>query len=115
MTPNEKFFHTHAGWSYDPAKETSDQGRIRCAQQLAFAESRLLEAMRVADVGVTWDEDQMEGAEQAAIWHRDENGKCTHLAALGGIIDATKAYRRVVRAELALECVEELAKLGHVT
>jgi hypothetical protein len=34
-----QFFLAHAGYSYDPTKETERQGRARCARQLAKAES----------------------------------------------------------------------------
>ncbi|MDE2097386.1 MAG: hypothetical protein KGL39_09095 [Patescibacteria group bacterium] len=34
----EAFFLEHAGYSYDPAVETKEQGRKRCARDLARAE-----------------------------------------------------------------------------
>jgi hypothetical protein len=35
------FFHEHAGWCYDPATETPEEGRLRCARALAAAEKWL--------------------------------------------------------------------------
>lgn len=129
-----RFFFEHAGYSYDPKTQTADDGRAECAEALAEAESVLLEAMRCADVGCQWENDdpellgyrkrnpwtpneEMDGTdfrrscEQVCIWHRNEDGRCTYLASLGGITDATQAYRRVVRAELALEALADLRRI----
>lgn len=37
----ERFFYKHAGYSYDPATETQEEGRVRCAKELAKAEAWL--------------------------------------------------------------------------
>lgn len=124
-----QFFYEHAGFSYDPKTETPEQGRARCAQHLAEAENLFLAAVRVADVGCAWEDDPQgfddyradkkagrladgikkpKTIEIAFIWHRDEDGGETLLASLGGVWDAGTDYRRVVRAELALECADEL-------
>lgn len=114
------FFLSHSGYSYDPKTETPMRGRIRCAQESARAESLFLDACRVADVGISWDDDpdgaqhwracgeEFESCESATIWHRDDSGTVHYLASLGGITDADSNYRRVIRAELAQECADEL-------
>src|SRR4051812_20711304 len=42
MNDREQFFYDHAGYGYDPKAETAEQGRERCARELAAAETRLL-------------------------------------------------------------------------
>lgn len=44
LTPAERFMWEHAGWSYDPKRETSEEGRVRCARELAAAEQALKDA-----------------------------------------------------------------------
>lgn len=106
------FFHEHAGWSYDPAKETSAQGRRRGAQRLAKAE-------RIAsDRGYSfeWQVDHIDSSEfsdEQPPWQlwccvmRSVDG--TVLQSLGGVDFGRDGdpwgdpYRRVVEAELALE------------
>ena len=38
LTVDQLFFYENAGYSYDPKTETPEQGRIRCARDLADAE-----------------------------------------------------------------------------
>jgi hypothetical protein len=40
-----RFFYAHAGWAYNPATETKQQGRWRCARELAHA-CRVIDAMK---------------------------------------------------------------------
>jgi hypothetical protein len=47
------FFYEHAGWSYDPATETSDEGRWRGAEVLARAEREA----RARGWSVEWEYD----------------------------------------------------------
>jgi hypothetical protein len=54
---------------------------------------------------------QPQTIERAHIWHRDEVGKVHYLASLCGIKDASPSYRRVIRAELATECADELTAI----
>lgn len=129
LTPEEAFFFTWAGYSYNPITQTPAAGRTEGATRLADAEALFLQAVKVADVGCEWEEDpdgfhhyradkkagiladgikKPERIEQATIWHRDESGTIDYLASLGGIWDADANYRRVVRAELALECADQL-------
>jgi Fic family protein len=120
-----EFFYRFAGWSYYPKTQTEEQGHRDCALILAKAESAFLEAYWVSDIGIEWSEsdageygyklgeDYNISCEQATIWHRDEDtGEIWCLASLDGIVDASKEYRRLIRAELALECIEELQRLA---
>lgn len=121
------FFLKHVGFSRNPQTQTPMQGRIACAKSLAAAESLFIEATRVADIGIAWENDpdgwsdfqcdkragRHEGAdpetcESAVIWHRDVSGDVHYLASLGAIWDADSNYRRVIRAELASECADAL-------
>lgn len=127
-----QFFFEHAGYSHDPKTETPAEGRTRGAMDLAAAEAVFMAAFRDLDVGIQWEFDpegeadykadrkagrlahgikHPDSIERAHIWHRDEQGHETSLAALCGIWDATPDYRRVIRAELAKECHDELRKL----
>ena len=113
------FFLEHAGYSWNPETQTRMQGRIECAKR----ETVFLDACRVSDVGISWEDDpdgcawadddhKPEQVECAAIWHRDESGRISYLASLGGIDDADANYRRVIRAEMAVECLDQLRALS---
>ena len=122
------FFARFAGYSYDPKTQTPEEGRKESARKYADAESLFLDAVKVADVGIEWESDpdgfsdfaadvrkgyrkrshKPATIERAVIWHRDDNGTIHYLASLGGIEDANPSYRRVIRAELAMECADEL-------
>lgn len=114
-----QFFWRNAGYSYDPKTETAAQGRERCARSLAAAESVLLEAMRVSEVQCVWEDESP--WELGYKRGKDFEQTCEHacicseahgaLASLGGITDAGTSYRRVIRAELACECIENLRSI----
>lgn len=127
LTPDQVFFFVHAGYSYDPKTETQEVGHAKCAVRLAAAESLFLQCVKLADVGIEWQHDpdaardnrkdrvRFEQCESACIWHRDECGDVHYLASLGGILDADTDYRRVVRAELAIECEDALQAIVHLS
>lgn len=107
LTTDQQFFFKHAMWSYDPMRESPARGRTRGAVKLAAAE----QAFMRADVLCVWENDQpdsdtkfSDSCEWCSI--RAVNGDI--LASLGMITDADANYRRVVRAELALECLDQL-------
>lgn len=113
LTEAEQLFYDHAGWSYNPSKETAEEGRRRCARELAEAE----EWAKREGITFDWAEDWGVGN------HRDFYGEdsayadrepetceqvvarrgATVLASLGCVDDATNEYRRVIEAELADE------------
>jgi hypothetical protein len=122
MTPTE-FFYEHAGYSYDPAKETADQGRERCARELAKAEAYA----RRAGIEFSWEVDRdclssdwldpsEDGGRDNSPWYTwictayDESGSA--MASLGGVDFGRDGsphgdpYGRVVEAELAAECMD---------
>ena len=107
------FFFEHAGWSYDPATETPEQGRRRCAERLADSEA-WASAMGVR---FNWHEDfQIDhaaefdcyadgGPETCECVLATLDGEC--VGSLSCIDDATDEYRRVVEAEVASEARAE--------
>lgn len=115
----ESFFFIHAGYSYDPKKETRKQGRARCASELATA----ARYARKHDWWYEWEPDwsigshrDFYGADSAyadrepdtceSCILRDSNDNV--LGSLGCIDDAAVGgYRRVIEAELALEAMHE--------
>ncbi len=104
-----RFFYKHAGWATPP-------GKAVCALRLAKAEQKA----RDLGLNFNWEDDpdgwpeggvcscgcgrKIEMCEGCVV--RDEDGN--HLASLWAIWDADTDYRRVVRAELACEALEQL-------
>lgn len=120
-TPDVEFFFERGGFWYDPATETKEDGRIRCAEESARAELYAASHGWVtrwepdpdgqrADAGTEW-EDWPHW--QAVLMSADG---VDVLAALGGVMFAdggdpwSDPYRRVVEAELALDAIRELAE-----
>jgi len=107
-TPSQ-FFYAEAGLSYDPKKETKEQGRKRGARELAKAEAWL-----AAQPGhqILWEEDDY--PDRSGVDHDGmlygvvvtlSDGRCASLYGvdLGAAEDISDPYTRVVVAELALE------------
>jgi hypothetical protein len=115
MTTTEQFFYDNAGFSFDSAKETSEQGHARCAVELAKAERFAQEqgwsfAIEPdADEDDSWMDDESEEyqaewrgkAWSVVLWDETETRV---LASLGGCYGDSD-YERVVKAELALEAM----------
>jgi hypothetical protein len=115
MTKQQQFFYDNAGYSYDPKKESAKQGKYNNARRMAKSE-RLA---RLAGVRFNWEYDT-EGCTGCSCDSADcacssgephetlgciavlEDG--SHGASLWSICGATREYRRVVEAELAMEC-----------
>lgn len=109
----EQFFYDHAGWSYDPAKETAEEGRRQCAKELAEAEAW----GRKAGLEFDWQDDWEIGNHgefygPGSAYEDAEPERCEQVSArlngevvasLGCVDDASDEYRRVVEAELAAE------------
>lgn len=105
----EQLFFQHAGWSYDPATETADQGKERCARELAHAEAW----GKRAGVTFTWENDWSVDHQKEYDCYEDGGPSTCEgcvawlsgevVASLWCIDDATAEYRRVVEAELASE------------
>lgn len=118
MNQAERFFYNHAGFSYDPKTETSEQGKVRCAKELAEAER----VARNLNWEYRWSDDWSVGSHQreygkGSVYENGEPDSCEscvlvdehgeHLASLHCIDDADANYRRVVEAELASEALYE--------
>lgn len=105
------FFLRNAGYSYDPKTQTPRQGRSETARKLAKAERDA----RALGYSFEWEDDWSVGDHQKefdcyadgvpetceSCLMRDPAGKV--VQSLGCVDDATREYRRVVEAELALE------------
>ena len=110
------FFQEHAGWSFDPATETPEQGRLRGAHDLAEAERWAWDAGYEAH----WEVDDLGHDDLCGIEGcRTDHGTAyvcvlfapdgSPAASLGGVTfgpgkgPGDDPYRRVVEAELASE------------
>ena len=119
LTDQERFFYEHAGWSYDPKRETPEEGRAHCAIALAAAERDA----QTKGWYFEWEyDDSCAGCDcgdskcpcfrskgRVTNYHRpffcsvyDAPGG-NMLGSLHGICEPTPEYRRVIQAELALE------------
>ena len=113
MNAMTRFFFENAGYSYDPKRETPQQGKLRCARQLAAAERWLSEQ---PGHEIEWAVDDhpdrsgidhdgplygcivtLASEEQASLWGID----------LGPEGDLSDPYARVVVAELASELMPQ--------
>lgn len=105
------FFYANAGWSYNPATETSAQGRARCAKALARAEMQALNVPLRYVWHVDPDASSLDFCDKDyPLWAcMLVRGESEILASLCGIDFGEGGqpwgdpYRRVVEAELALE------------
>src|SRR5262245_2759984 len=109
MTPAERFFWKHAGYSYGPT-QTRAEGRRECARELAGAEAW------AERMGITfeWIPDNQEWDLDAEEQPREVLGCVVRYStgtigpSLWGIGDPSRNYGRVIEAELALEALEEI-------
>lgn len=113
MTRTERFFWTHAGFSWKSSEETRAQGRRRCAAFLADAE------YWAKDQGIvfTWEIDNDADLSWMTEAERAQDHECVGCVArwaddsiagsLWGIVDPSRDDGRVVEAELAAEAKAE--------
>jgi hypothetical protein len=104
-----KFFYEHAGYSFNPATETEEEGRMAGARALAEAEGRVKAGpyfFTEEPDDQPWDGDF---PYDGPLWHvallsvEGATG-ATCVAGIGGVAcELDSDYMRVVRAELALE------------
>lgn len=108
------FFYERAGFSYNPATETLEEGHLRSARELAEAEA-YAEAHQWS---AYWEDDYDRMEDEWADWPQyvcqvvDADGD--PLASLGGVMfsdrgtpDDGDPYARVVRAELFAEAMRK--------
>lgn len=112
MNADTLFFYKHAGFSWNPATETQEDGRRRCAREMADAEAKGRESGLSFDWSIDHDADSRDYAKgpRYELWQcvcYDAEGKA--VAYLGGIDFGRNGsphcdnYRRVIEAELAQE------------
>lgn len=120
-TPAVAFFYENAGYGYNPASETREQGRERGAVALANAEAYA----KSNGYAVAWEHDPhaddsfLSARERAHAefysavlyapseeWWNDDAREV--VASLHGIHNPDSAYRRVVAAELMLDAMDRV-------
>lgn len=111
MASRVAFFYEHAGYGYDPARETAEQGRQRCAEELARAEELAASRGWYVDTQTDWDVPDDDADSRGLVERgemvnllvtlRDEDGQM--LACLGAVTVPSDddPYIRVCGAELA--------------
>lgn len=115
LNPDQFFFYQNAGYSFDPKAETAEQGRIRCAVELARAEEYArnlgweFEWELDQDPDLSWMSDEEREQEHEVLCCRipDSEKPRYSLASLCGITDPDSNYRRVIEAELASEALAD--------
>ena len=116
LNKGERFFFDNAAYSWNPKKQTPEQGRTECAKRLFEAEQAYHDAEAYASVTFRigpdadgCDPDDDNPGHRYVMWIEDGDGRCR--ASLHGIDDDGAVYSRVVRAELALDIIDELREL----
>jgi hypothetical protein len=118
-----EFFYEHAGWGYDPETETSEQGRERCARELAEAEQWAIEQGMYFEIQDDDDADPYDWDGEGPMGNYalivtlmvpcKGCGGATAQGSLGGIwmwnSGEGDEYVRVVQAQLADEYRSSLA------
>lgn len=109
------FFHEHAGWSYDPAVETPEQGRERCARSLAMAEDVANDLGWTYVIEHDWDvpEDDAGSIELVAsgemvnlmVTLYNEQGDILNVIGAVTVPHEDDDYVRVIKAELAYDII----------
>ncbi len=112
MTKQEKFFFDNAGFSYKPEDETRAQGKLRCAKEMAKAETWAVQNGYSFAHEPDMDADESFMDDESEEYREEWSGKAwvtlmfdaegSVVQSLGGSYGDAK-YKRVVRAELALE------------
>jgi hypothetical protein len=109
LTDTEQFFYDNADYSFNPATETEDEGRIRGARELAAAEQRLENGPYFIDYrpdDKPWDGDVPYDGPLWVVNLQSVEGVSAPevIAVLGSVAcELSDPYMRVVAAQLALE------------
>jgi|ERR1019366_5479248 hypothetical protein len=110
----EDFFYEHAGWSYQPPNETSEQGKRRCAKELSEA----FNEFRNENTYVSWHIDEIDSSD----FDSDSEPRPLYCAtlyygtkivgSLGGIdiSDSSDPYAKVIEAEMWQEFTHDREK-----
>lgn len=114
MTKTEQFFYDNAGFSY-PTGTDPEMGHTECAKQLAQAEQWLATSDCYWEIHPDPDSDEsfMESESQeyrdewsGTAWFWQIYDAKDHVIASLGSCYGNEDYKRVVRAELALEAMK---------
>lgn len=116
LTPDQFFFYLNAGYSHNPKVEAPEQGRLRCAKELAEAEAigqRLgytFEWEFDENPDLSWMSAEEQEQDHKVLCCRiiDPEDSRHSLASLCGITDPDRNYGRVIEAELASEAIADL-------
>jgi hypothetical protein len=116
LNDDQRFFFDHAGYGYNPATETPEQGRTRCAIALEVAERSVRNLRHAEPIAFVWEVDpdidssEYDDSEKPyALWQCCLMVNDTPANSLHGIdfgrdgSPIGAAYARVVEAELAAE------------
>lgn len=109
LTTDQAFFFENAGWSFDPQKETREEGRTRCALNLAAAEA----LARASGLSFRWvDDPDVKPNKYGCIVFDSRGNAGPSLWGIGFRRGKSPwggdPYRRVVEAELAVAFFGEL-------
>jgi hypothetical protein len=115
LTADEQFFYEHAGYGFDRATETSEQGHVRTARLLAAAEQALKAGPYFVDH--TPDDEPWDGVVpyDGPLWVVTlySVSGATESEVIGSLssvaCEADDPYMRVVAAELAREYIPNVA------
>lgn len=114
MTDAQMFFYNNAGYSYDMATETPDDGRLRAARLLADAESRLKAGPYFVSIepdDEPWDGDVPYDGPiwLVTLWSVEDESRPVLLDSIGSVAcEQGDDYLRVIAAELALESIPSI-------
>jgi len=116
LSAEAMFFFEHGPVCYQPKRETAAEGRTRCAEEMADAEILLLCAIRVNpavtfELNISPTDQGDEVFETATIWHCHRTGVRECLARIDYTMQEDDNFRRIVRAELAQQCIDALKQI----
>ncbi len=117
LSPAIDFFLERAGFSFDPATETAEEGKLRAANALAAAEAWAADPAN--EVSIDWERDYEADLDDNCDCGEDHGPNYVGIVYVAGEVKASLGavtfgedglndpYRRVVEAELASEAMEE--------
>ncbi len=111
MTKQEQFFYDNAGYSHAPT-QTPEEGHVETAKALARAETWSVQEGHYTviehddDADASWiDNEHDRETYLANVWYMQLWSEDDKLLGSLGSCDGGHKYKRVVRAELALEAM----------
>lgn len=124
LTKQEQFFYDNTGTSWNPATKTQEEGKLRGTRELAAAETWAVQngytfaCEHDNDADESWMKDEPAEYREKwaghAWWTAMYDAEGTLVQSLGASYGDDK-YKRVVRAELALEEMLSTRQRRHAT